>query len=137
MKWPNYILNTIHLSHGHCLPDCVTAYLLTERKSNSTTPYNLYLSLYTDLVAYLGASTSPNPKGLHGLYRDNFTFTFVYRREHVRENRHYNCFPEFVNVYCALSRNFIKQVMSALRFKVIAGTLLFITKTRRRLQGRN
>jgi hypothetical protein len=24
----------------------------------------------------VGASTSRNPKGLHGLYRDNFTFTF-------------------------------------------------------------
>jgi hypothetical protein len=24
-----------------------------------------------------GASTSRNPKGLHGLYRDNFTFTFT------------------------------------------------------------
>jgi hypothetical protein len=26
----------------------------------------------------VGASTSCNPKGLHGLYRDNFTFTFTY-----------------------------------------------------------
>jgi hypothetical protein len=24
----------------------------------------------------VGASTSHNPKGLHGLYRDNFTFTY-------------------------------------------------------------
>jgi hypothetical protein len=26
----------------------------------------------------VGASTSRNPKGLHGLYKDNFTFTFTY-----------------------------------------------------------
>jgi hypothetical protein len=25
----------------------------------------------------VGASTSHNPKGLHGLYRENFTFTFI------------------------------------------------------------
>jgi hypothetical protein len=25
----------------------------------------------------VGASTSHNPKGLHGLYRDSFTFTFT------------------------------------------------------------
>jgi hypothetical protein len=25
----------------------------------------------------VGASTSDNPKGLHGLYRDNFTFAFT------------------------------------------------------------
>jgi hypothetical protein len=26
----------------------------------------------------MGASTSRNLKGLHGLYRDNFTFTFIF-----------------------------------------------------------
>jgi hypothetical protein len=26
----------------------------------------------------VGASTSRNPKGLHSLYRDNFTFTYLY-----------------------------------------------------------
>jgi hypothetical protein len=25
----------------------------------------------------VGASTSRNPKSLHGLYRENFTFTFI------------------------------------------------------------
>jgi hypothetical protein len=25
----------------------------------------------------VGASTSCNPKGLHGLYRDKFTFTYI------------------------------------------------------------
>jgi hypothetical protein len=28
----------------------------------------------------VGASTSRNPKGLHGLYRENFTFIFTARR---------------------------------------------------------
>jgi hypothetical protein len=27
---------------------------------------------------YVGSSTSRNPKGLHGLYRDTFTFTFIF-----------------------------------------------------------
>jgi hypothetical protein len=31
----------------------------------------------------VGASTSRNPKGLHGLYRDNFTFTFIWEDEIV------------------------------------------------------
>jgi hypothetical protein len=31
----------------------------------------------------VGASTSHNPKGLHGLYRDNFTFYFFEKRGHL------------------------------------------------------
>jgi hypothetical protein len=27
----------------------------------------------------MGASTSRNPKGLHGLYRDNFTFYIIFK----------------------------------------------------------
>jgi hypothetical protein len=28
-------------------------------------------------TCYVGASTSGNPKGLHGLYRDNFTLPYL------------------------------------------------------------
>jgi hypothetical protein len=31
----------------------------------------------------VGASTSRNPKGLHGLYRENFTFTFTLLWHHI------------------------------------------------------
>jgi hypothetical protein len=34
-------------------------------------------AIYESNVWNVGASTSRNPKGLHGLYRDNFTFTFI------------------------------------------------------------
>jgi hypothetical protein len=39
----------------------------------------------------VGASTSRNPKGLHGLYAENFTFTFLPATQHslvLTENRH-------------------------------------------------
>jgi hypothetical protein len=56
----------------------------------------------------VGASTSRNPKGLHGLYRDNFTFTFnifvskariqayegkwyIIREQHNNVNLHHAC----------------------------------------------
>jgi hypothetical protein len=32
-------------------------------------------TIYERMSKNVGASTSRNPKGLHGLYRDNFTFT--------------------------------------------------------------
>jgi hypothetical protein len=31
----------------------------------------------------VGASTSCNPKGLHSLYRDNFTFTFTFNNTNI------------------------------------------------------
>jgi hypothetical protein len=33
----------------------------------------------------VGASTSRNPNGLHGLYGDNFTFT-IYKIKHIFSN---------------------------------------------------
>jgi hypothetical protein len=36
---------------------------------------NLAAIYESNIWKNMGASTSPNPKGLHGLYRDNFTFT--------------------------------------------------------------
>jgi hypothetical protein len=36
-------------------------------------------AIYEPMSKNVGASTSRNPKGLHGLYRDNFTFTTYLR----------------------------------------------------------
>jgi hypothetical protein len=43
----------------------------------------------------VGASTSRNPKGLHGLYRDNFTFTelFTYHTGKSEEELTALCHP--------------------------------------------
>jgi hypothetical protein len=41
----------------------------------------------------VGASTSRNPKGLHGLYRDNFTFTPITKTNRLM------LFREIISVY--------------------------------------
>jgi hypothetical protein len=50
----------------------------------------------------VGASTSRNPKGLHGHYRDNFTFTFTYYFSCVSQNQ---CLasPALFTLYCNYS----------------------------------
>jgi hypothetical protein len=35
----------------------------------------------------VGASTSRNPKGLHGLYRDNFTLPYLSKLEEIIKHR--------------------------------------------------
>jgi hypothetical protein len=56
----------------------------------------------------VGASTSGNPKGLHGLYRDNFTSAFIHTFQAMEAVQDYRLF-EFCPSYGILKNTHAKE----------------------------
>jgi hypothetical protein len=72
---PNHSNRIMALGSVQPLTEMSTRNLLESKKRQTRRADKLPTSL-SRLSENVGASTSHNPKVLHGLYRDNFTFTF-------------------------------------------------------------
>jgi hypothetical protein len=70
---PNPSSRTIALGSTHPLTEMSTRKLPGGKKRSARRADNLAANCELN-VENVGASTSRNPKGLHGLYGDNFTF---------------------------------------------------------------
>jgi hypothetical protein len=71
---PNSFSRTMALGSTQCLIEMSIRNLPGGKRRPAHKDDNLASSM-SRICENVGASTSRNPKGLHGLYRDNFTFT--------------------------------------------------------------
>jgi hypothetical protein len=79
----------------------------------------------------VGASTSRNPKGLHGLYRDNFTYYFTFLHEKISSashNHHFggsgdfllgSSYPEKIKAMIFYERNSVRTKVMVYYFFLI------------------